>query len=135
MMHSEPEVTPQSPREPLPETAETSRPAGAAGSENKAVRDLRADLEDRAGWIQQRIAAQQAEFEMLVARLKAEQKNRIEGLKPQLQAVTALLRFATLHHDARMALTRAIALAATAEIAARKFSQAHSRDDEQGRDG
>ena len=92
--------------------------------ENKAVRDIRRDLEDRADWIQQQIRAEQAQFESLIAQLKNEQNNRLEDLKPQLQAVTALLRFATLHHDARMALTRAIALAATAEIAARRFAQA-----------
>ena len=92
--------------------------------ENKAVRDIRSDLEDRADWIQQQIRAEQAQFESLIAQLKNEQNNRLEDLKPQLQAVTALLRFATWHHDVRMALARAIALAATVEIAVRRSSQA-----------
>ena len=84
---------------------------------------IRSDLEDRADWIQQQIKAEQAKFEILITRLKMEQNNQLEDLKPQLQSVTALLRFATLHHDVRMALARAIALVAAAEIAARQFSQ------------
>jgi alanyl-tRNA synthetase len=93
------------------------------------MRDIRSDLEDRADWIQRQIMAEQAQFETLITRVKEERANRLEELKPQLQAVSALIRFATWHHDVRMALTRAIALAATAEIAARRFSetQAHEK--------
>ena len=105
----------------------TLRAANVAEIKDKAVRDIRSDLEDRADWIQQQIKAEQAKFEILIAWLKMEQNNRLEDFKPQLQAVTALLRFATLHHDVRMALARAIALAATAEIATRQFSQSPNR--------
>jgi hypothetical protein len=90
------------------------------------MRDIRSDLEDRADWIERQIKAEQAQFETLITRVKEERASRLEALKPQLQAVSALIRFATWHHDVRMALTRAIALAATAEIAARRFSATHT---------
>jgi len=90
------------------------------------MRDIRSDLEDRADWIQRQIETEQAQFETLITRVKEERANRLEALKPQLQMLSALARFATWHHDVRMALTRAIALAATAEIAARRFSETHT---------
>ena len=93
----------------------------------KEMRDIRSDLQDRANRIRQQLRAEQAQFEILTAQLKREQSNRLEDLRAHLQAVTSLLQFASWHHDVRMAVARALALAATAEIAARQFSQAQNR--------
>lgn len=94
---------------------------------DKAMRDIRDDLQDRADWIQQQIIAEQTQFEIVATQLKREQTNELEGLRAQLQAVTRLLHLATWHHDVRMATARALALAATAEIATGQFCQAQGR--------
>jgi DNA repair exonuclease SbcCD ATPase subunit len=95
-----------------------------AESKNKAMRDIRSDLQDRADRIRQQITAQQAQFEIVAAQLKRDQTNQLEDLRAQLEAVTRLLQLATWHHDVRMATARALALAATAEITMSQFSQA-----------
>jgi hypothetical protein len=92
-------------------------------AKNKAMRDIRSDLQERADWFRQQIRAEQAEFESLIAQLKREQINRVDDLRAQLEAVTKLLQFASWYHDVRMSAARALALAATAEIAAHQFSQ------------
>ncbi len=92
-------------------------------AKNKGLRDIRGDLQDRVNRIRQQVRVEQARFEILTAQLKREQSNQLEDLKAQLQAVTRLLQFASWHHDLRMAVARALALAATAEIAACQFSQ------------
>jgi hypothetical protein len=92
-------------------------------AKSKAMRDIRSDLQDRADWIRQQIRSEQAQFEILIAQLKRQQTNRVDDLRTQLEAVTKLLQFASWHHDVRMAAARALALAATAEIAAHQFSQ------------
>jgi hypothetical protein len=76
--------------------------------------------------IRQQLRAEQVQFEILTAQLKREQSNRLEDLRAHLQAVTSLLQIARWHHDVRMAVARALALTATAEIAARQFSQAQN---------
>jgi len=91
------------------------------------MRDIRSDLQDRADWIRQQIRAQQAKFEIVTAQLKRDQTDQLEDLRAQLEGVTRLLQLATWYHDVRMATARALALAATAEIAARQFSQAQDR--------
>jgi hypothetical protein len=96
-------------------------------AKTKAMRDIRSDLQDRANWVWQQIRAEQAQFEILTAQLKREQDSRLEDLRAQLQAVTRLLQLATWYHDVRMGVARALALAATAEIAACQFSQAQNR--------
>jgi hypothetical protein len=98
-----------------------------AQSKNKAMRDIRSDLQDRADWIRQQIRAQQTQFEIATAQLQRDQANQLEDLRAQLEAVTRLLRLATWYHDVRMATARSLALAATAEIAAREFSLAQDR--------
>ena len=99
-------------------------------AKNKVMRDIRSDLQDRVNLVWQHIRAEQAHFEALIAQLKRERDGRLEDLRTQLQAVNRLLQFATWHHDVRMAVARALALAATAEIsaatAARQFSQAQN---------
>jgi hypothetical protein len=96
-------------------------------AKNKAMRDICSDLKDRVNLVRQQIRAEQAQFEVLTAQLKRERDSRLEDLRAQLQAVTRLLQFATWHHDVRVAVARALALAATAEISvatsARQFSQ------------
>jgi hypothetical protein len=93
-------------------------------AKSKSMRDIRSDLQDRAAWIQQQIRAELAQFEILTAQMKMEQTQQLEDLRAQLQAVTRLHQLATWHHDVRMATARALALAATAEIATAQFSKA-----------
>jgi hypothetical protein len=98
-----------------------------AKARGKAMRDIRSDLQDRADWIRQQIRTEQTQFEIVTAQLKTEQTNQLEELRAQLQAVTRLHQLATWHHDVRMATARALALAATAEIATGQFAQAQGR--------
>jgi ribonucleotide monophosphatase NagD (HAD superfamily) len=98
-----------------------------AEAKDKAMRDIRSDLQDRANWVRQQIKTEQAQFEIVTAQLTREQNHRLEDLKSQLQAVTRLLQFANRHHDIHMAAARALALAAAAEIAAHQFAQAQDR--------
>lgn len=95
-----------------------------AKAENKEMRDIRSDLQDRVDWIGQQIRTEQDQFEFATAKLRREQTNQLQDLGTQLQAVTRLLELATWHHDVRMATARALALAATAEIATGQFTQA-----------
>jgi len=91
------------------------------------MRDIRGDLQDRTNRIRQQIRAEQAQFEILFARVRREHNDRLEHIRAQLEAVTRVLQFASWHHDLRMAAARALALAATAEIAARQVTQARNR--------
>jgi hypothetical protein len=93
-------------------------------AENKEMRDIRSDLQDRADWIGEQIKSERNQFEIATAQLRKDQTNRLEDLGTQLQAVTRLLELATWHHNVRMATARALALAATAEIATGQFTQA-----------
>ena len=94
-----------------------------AEAKNTAMRDIRSDLQERAVWIQGQIKAEQDRFELLTAQVKMGRTQQLKDLRSQLEAVTRLLQLATWHHNVRMATTRALALAATAEIAALEFSQ------------
>jgi hypothetical protein len=96
-------------------------------AKNIGMRDIRSDLQDRADWIRQQIRSEQTQFEMRIARLKREQSNQVDDLRAQLEAVTKLLQIASWHHDVRIAVARALARAATAEIAAHQFSRAQNR--------
>jgi hypothetical protein len=94
------------------------------------MRDIRGDLQDRANMVEQQINAEQAQFERLIAQLKKKQGSRLEDLRAQLQAVNKLIEVTTWHRDVRMAVARALALAATVEIsaaaAARQYSQSQN---------
>jgi hypothetical protein len=82
------------------------------------MRDIRGDLQDRVNMFAQQINAEQAQFETLIARLKREQTSRLEDLRAQLRAVNKFIEIATWQHKLRLEVARALALAATAEIAA-----------------
>jgi uncharacterized protein (DUF2267 family) len=55
------------------------------------MRDLRSDLQERAGWLDEQINSAQAQFDKYVEQLKAEHDNRVKDLKAELEAVNALL--------------------------------------------
>jgi hypothetical protein len=87
------------------------------------MRDIRGDLRERASAIRQQINAECAQFELLIAQQRSEFQDRLKGLEVQTRAVTQLLVYANWHHEVRMAVARALALAAAAEIASREFAR------------
>ena len=84
------------------------------------MRDIRGDLQDRANVVEQQISAENAQFEQLILQLKAEQDNRVEHLRAQLQLVNKLLEFAAWQYNVRSELVRAIKVAEVAEAAVAK---------------
>jgi hypothetical protein len=59
------------------------------------MRDIRADLQDRAGLLEEQINAAQAQFEKVIDQLKREHEESIEALEAELEAVN---RLAELEH-------------------------------------
>src|SRR5262249_43980030 len=54
------------------------------------MRDIRGDLQDRASLVEEQISAHQAEFEKLVAQIRAEHEARLKDLRAEFDAVTKL---------------------------------------------
>ena len=79
------------------------------------MRDIRADLRDRAHLVAQQISAENTRFESLVSRLKAEQDSRLEHLRAQLRLANKLLEFTVWQSEVRAALAARIAVAEAAE--------------------
>jgi hypothetical protein len=55
------------------------------------MRDIRGDLQDRAGFLEEQISAAEAQFEKRIEQLKREHQAKIEDLQSELEAVTTLL--------------------------------------------
>src|SRR3990170_8532656 len=55
------------------------------------MRDIRGDLQDRAGLLEEQISAHEAQFEKLIDQLKREHESRLEDLKAELEAVNRLI--------------------------------------------
>ncbi len=55
------------------------------------MRDIRGDLQDRAGLLEEQINAHEAQFDKLIDQLKREHDSRLEDLKTELEAVNRLL--------------------------------------------
>jgi len=55
------------------------------------MRDIRGDLQDRAGLLEEQINAHEAQFDKLIEQLKREHDTRLEDLKAELEAVNRLL--------------------------------------------
>jgi hypothetical protein len=60
-------------------------------NEGQAMRDIRGDLQDRAGLLEEQINAHEAQFDQLIEQLKREHDSRLEDLKTELEAVNRLL--------------------------------------------
>ena len=60
-------------------------------NEGQAMRDIRGDLQDRAGLLEEQINAHEAQFDKLIDQLKREHDSRLEDLKAELEAVNRLL--------------------------------------------
>jgi chromatin segregation and condensation protein Rec8/ScpA/Scc1 (kleisin family) len=54
------------------------------------MRDIRGDLQDRASLLEEQISAQEAQFEKLVAQIRAEHEARLEELRAEFDAATKL---------------------------------------------
>ena len=79
------------------------------------MRDIRADLRDRARSVAQQISAENDCFERFVSQLKAEQDTKLEHLRAQLRLANKLLEFTVWHDRIRAELTARIAVAEAAE--------------------
>ena len=55
------------------------------------MRDIRGDLQDRAGLLEEQINAHEAQFDKLIEQLKREHDTRLEDLKAEFEAVNRLL--------------------------------------------
>ena len=55
------------------------------------MRDIRADLEERAAWLEKQISSAQAHFDTLVERFKAEHEGRLKPVRAEFDAVRVLL--------------------------------------------
>lgn len=55
------------------------------------MRDIRGDLQDRAGLLEEQINAHEAQFDQLIDQIKREHDSRLENLKTELDAVNRLL--------------------------------------------
>ena len=55
------------------------------------MRDIRADLEERAAWLEKQISAAQVHFDTLVERFKAEHESRLKPVRTEFDAVRILL--------------------------------------------
>jgi hypothetical protein len=60
-------------------------------NEGQAMRDIRGDLQDRAGLLEEQINAHEAQFDKLIEQLKREHDTRLEDLRTELEAVNRLL--------------------------------------------
>ena len=72
------------------------------------MQDLRPDLEERAGLLQQQIRLCEVRQQELVERLTREHRARQEVLQAEHGAITKLIGIATWHHNLRTALRLAI---------------------------
>ena len=79
------------------------------------MRDIRADLQDRAHSVAQQISAEDARFENLVSQVRAEQDSKLEHLRAQLRLANKLLEFTVWQDKVRADLASRIAVAEAAE--------------------
>ena len=79
------------------------------------MRDICADLRDRAHSVAQQISAEDARFESLVSQLQIEQDSKLEHLRAQLRLANKLLEFTVWHDTVRAELATRIAVAEAAE--------------------
>jgi len=84
------------------------------------MRDICADLQDRARSVAQQISAENARFENLVSQLKAEQDSRLQHLRAQLRLANKLLEFTVWQANLRTQLAKRIAVAEAAESLIKK---------------
>ena len=79
------------------------------------MRQLRAELQDRADLIAQQISAENARFESLVSQLRAEQASKLDHLRAQLRLANKLVEFAAWEQNVRTTLAAHIAAAEAAK--------------------
>jgi hypothetical protein len=79
------------------------------------MRDICADLRDRANLVVQQINSENIRFESLIAQLRAEHDNSLGHLRAQLRLANKLLEFTVWQSEMRAALAARIAVAEEAE--------------------
>jgi hypothetical protein len=60
---------------------------------DQAIRDIRADLEQRASWLDEQIKAAQTDFKAAIEQLQHQHAAIVDDLKSQLDAVNLLIGF------------------------------------------
>ena len=88
---------------------------GCSVQAESLMRDIRADLRDRAQSVTDQITAEDARFKNLVSELRAEQNSTLEHLRAQLRLANRLLQFTIWHDNVRADLATRIAVAEAAE--------------------
>jgi hypothetical protein len=86
------------------------------------MRDIRADLRDRAHSVAHEISAENVRFESLVSQMKSEQDSKLEHLRAQLRLANKLIDFTVWHDNVRAELTTRIAAAEAVENLIKKSS-------------
>jgi len=81
------------------------------------MRDIRGDLQDRAGLLEEQINAHEAQFDKLLDQLKQEHDARLEDLKGELEAVNRLIE---------VELRRLATAPAAPKVPAREHVQYHA---------
>ena len=79
------------------------------------MRNLRAELQNRADFIAQQIRAENARFESVVSQLRAEQAAKLDHLRAQLRLANKLVEFAAWEQQVRTTLAAHIAAAEAAK--------------------
>jgi hypothetical protein len=79
------------------------------------MRNLRAELQNRADFIAQQIRAENARFESLVSQLRADQATKLDHLRAQLRLANKLVEFAAWEQNVRTTLAAHIAAAEAAK--------------------
>ncbi|HEX5930879.1 MAG TPA: hypothetical protein VFY74_03865 [Methyloceanibacter sp.] len=88
------------------------------------MRDILADLRDRARFLEQEIHAENARFDQQVSGLTAERDGAIQHMRAQLLLANKLIEFTAWHHKVRTVLAAHIAVAEIAENSIARSLQA-----------
>ena len=79
------------------------------------MRQLRAELQDRADLIAQQIRAENTRFESLLSQLRADPASKLDHLRAQLRLANKLVEFAAWEQNVRTTLAAHIAAAEAAK--------------------
>ena len=56
------------------------------------MRDIRGDLQDRAKLLEEQISSTQSQFDKFIEKVKLEHKDKLEGLKSDLDNITVVIK-------------------------------------------
>ena len=88
------------------------------------MRDIRTDLEERAGLIEERIKAAQSDFEKTVAKLKSDYEARVADLKSDLAMISKFMEFERRQFGQTPPPVKSSPLVALADLVMHKLNEA-----------